>query len=356
MTPILLFSLVMTLIVSLAVGFSVYPLIIKISYKKKFFKASNKRTVHGKFVSTFGGIGIVFGFIMGAILGSIALKNVIDVNEVYGLIFPVLLVFMLGIWDDLAALKSYEKLLLQSISAIAMMGLLDLAIIDLNGLFGIHELPQALGYGLTFLIIVGLVNAVNLLDGIDGYAGSYLVLLSAFMLLQGYMLDHPFLMILAIATLGALLPFLYYNMYHKRKLFMGDSGSLVLGLIAGYFVLENFHLQNEVSFNFNHPIVLLLSLAALPLIDTLRVVVVRLSKGLGPFSPDKNHIHHRYLAMGLTHNQTTFIVMELTVALWLFTYWLDFLPLHYHFLATLAVALGLYLGPILVYRLKKSYF
>ena len=358
MTPtvILMLSILLTLGVSVVVGLSVYPLIIKISFKKKIFKASNKRTVHGKFVSTFGGIGIAFGFIMGASLGAVALKEVIDMNQIYGLVFPVLMVFMLGIWDDLTELRALEKLLMQILCGVTMMWLLDLNVVGFGGVFGIEALPQIWRYGVTLFVIVALINAVNLLDGIDGFAGSYVVLLAGYMLLQGFVLEKPSLMILSVAAIGALLPFLYYNMFHKRKLFMGDSGSLVLGLITAYFVLDVYHIEMTQDSTFvAQPVVVLFALVALPLIDTTRVIMVRLFKGLGPFSPDKNHIHHQYLAMGLTHNQTTFIVMELTLALWLFTFWLSFLPLHWHLVATVLLAFGLYIGPILVYRIKKMY-
>ena len=137
---------------------------------------------------------------------------------------------------------------------------------------------------------------------------------------------------------------------------MGDSGSMVLGLLTAFYALSFVHEVQQSPSEITHPYSWLLALTALPLLDLLRVIVIRWSQGRPIFSPDKNHLHHAYLNMGLSHNQTTFIVMELTLSLWLFVYWFEFLPQGWHMLVVALLMLGIYLGPIFFYKLKQKFF
>jgi len=277
-------------------------------------------------------------------------------TKLYGLIFPLMIVFILGVWDDLQNLKAHEKLLLQGLAAVTLLLFHPITVTDLGGFLGINEIPIWLGHFLSFMAILTLINAVNLLDGIDGFAGLYVVLLSIFMAVTGYLMQVPYLQIIGLATVGVLTTFLYYNMFHRRKLFMGDSGSLMLGLLTAFYVLsfiKEVQVQSEV---FSHPLIWSNALVALPIVDLLRVIVIRFIAGRSIFSADKNHIHHAYLNMGLTHNQTTFIVMQLTLSLWLFVYYFEFLAPIWHFWITWVLIASLYLGPILLHRAKEKFF
>lgn len=349
-------ALIITPIIAGLIGAGVFPVIIKISYQRKFFKKSNARTVHGKFVSTLGGIGIFMGLLMGCSLAAFVAQDLALMTKLYGVIFPLMIVFILGVWDDLEHLKFFEKIFVQSLAAVILLWLHPIVITDLGGLLGLGLIPYWLGYLGSFLVIFTLINAVNLLDGIDGFAGLYAGLLSFFMVLGGYILGVFYLQILGLATMGVLSPFLYYNMYHRRKLFMGDSGSMVLGLLTAFYALSFVHEVQQNPSEIMHPYSWLLALTALPLLDLLRVIVIRWSQGRPIFSPDKNHLHHAYLNMGLSHNQTTFIVMELTLSLWLFVYWFEFLPQGWHMLVVALLMMGIYLGPIWFYKLKHKYF
>ena len=131
---------------------------------------------------------------------------------------------------------------------------------------------------------------------------------------------------------------------------------MVLGLLTAFYVLSFLHELQQAPSELSHPYSWLLALSALPLLDLIRVIVIRLFQGRPIFSPDKNHIHHAYLNMGLSHNQTTFIVMELTLSLWLLVYWFEFLPQGWHMLVVALLMLGIYLGPILFYKLKQKFF
>ena len=348
-------ALILSPLIAGLMGAAVFPLIIKFSFKKKFFKENNARTVHGKYVSTLGGIGIFLGLMMGMMVAAMATQNLNLILVFVALFFSLMIVFILGVWDDLQTLKANEKLLLQSLAALSLIYLHPLVITDLGGFLGINEIPYWIGFLLSFLIVLTLVNAVNLLDGIDGFAGLYVVLLSLFSAVMGYFLNADYLQIIGLTTVGILSPFLYYNMYHRRKLFMGDSGSLVLGLLTSYFVLsiyQELQLQPTV---LSHSVNWSLALVALPMVDLIRVITIRLSQNRPIFSADKNHIHHAYLNMGLTHNQTTFVVMQLTLSLWLLVYWFEFLDPFWHTIVTVGLMFGLYLGPIVIQRLNEKF-
>ena len=349
-------ALIITPLIAGFIGAGVFPLIIKLSFKRKFFKASNSRTTHGKYVSTLGGIGIFLGLLMGLSAASFIIQDLSLMTKLYGLIFPLMIVFILGVWDDLQNLKAHEKLLFQGLAALTLLLFHPITVTDLGGFLGIYEIPIWLGHFLSFMAILTLINAVNLLDGIDGFAGLYVFLLSIFRAVTGYLMQVPYLQIIGLATVGVLSPFLYYNMFHRRKLFMGDSGSLVLGLLTAFYVLsfiKEVRVQSDV---FSNPLIWSYALVALPIVDLMRVILLRFLAGRPIFSADKNHIHHAYLNMGLTHNQTTLIVMQLTLSLWLFVYWFEFLEPFWHFWITWVLIASLYLGPILLHRAKGKFF
>ena len=348
-------ALIIVPLVAGLVGAAVFPLIIKLSYKKKFFKKNNSRTVHGKYVSTLGGIGIFMGLLMGMASGALVTQDLNLILVCVALAFPLMIVFILGVWDDLQSLKANEKLILQSVAALALVYLHPLVITNFGDFLGLYEIPYWIGFILSFLVVLTMINAVNLLDGIDGFAGLYVMLLALFISVVSYLLNIYYLQVIGLAVVGVLAPFLYFNMYHRRKLFMGDSGSLLLGLLASYFVLSIYHeLQLQPSI-LKHPVNWSFALVALPMVDLFRVIVIRLSQNRPIFSADKNHIHHAYLNMGLTHNQTTFVVMQLTVSLWLLVYWFEFLDGFWHGIVTFILMIGLYLGPIFVQRLKETF-
>ena len=348
-------ALIIEPLVAGLIGAAVFPLIIKLSFKKKFFKKNNSRTVHGKYVSTLGGVGIFMGLFMGMASAFLITKDLSLILVGVALVFPLMIIFILGVWDDLQSLKANEKLLLQSVAALALVYLHPIVITNFGGFLGFYEIPYWIGFALSFLIVLTMINAVNLLDGIDGFAALYVLLLALFIIVVSYLLNVYYLQVIGLSVAGVLVPFLYYNMYHRRKLFMGDSGSLVLGLLASYFVLSFYHELQLQPTILKHPVNWSFVLVALPMLDLLRVIVIRLSQNQPIFSADKNHIHHAYLNMGLTHNQTTFIVMQLTLSLWLLVYWFEFLDPFWHSIVTILLVVGLYLGPIFIYRLKGKF-
>jgi UDP-N-acetylmuramyl pentapeptide phosphotransferase/UDP-N-acetylglucosamine-1-phosphate transferase len=173
---------------------------------------------------------------------------------------------------------------------------------NLNGIFGVHELPVTAQYTLTILIIAGITNAFNLIDGIDGLAGGLgfmsLVIIGLFLTLSG----DANIALIAFALAGGLLGFLYYN-FNPARIFMGDTGSLVLGFVIAVLTVRLIQFNTAGSFKLiQHAPVFGLSLVMIPVFDTLRVFAARIWRGRSPFDPDKTHIHHLLTNNGWSHN------------------------------------------------------
>ncbi len=198
------------------------------------------------------------------------------------------------------------------------MSIAELWINDLYGLFGIYAIPKWIGIPFTILTIVFITNAINLIDGIDGLASG---LSSVALLVFGLLFIEKGLWMysmLAFSTLGVLVPFFYYNVFgnaeRARKIFMGDTGSLTLGYILSFLAIKYSQNDPEVISNTKDTFLIAFSTLIIPAFDVIRVVMVRLRNGKSPFEPDKNHIHHKFLAMGFTPRKAMIIIILISCA------------------------------------------
>lgn len=194
----------------------------------------------------------------------------------------------------------------------------ELWINDLYGLLGIYAIPNWIGIPFTILTIVFITNAINLIDGIDGLASG---LSSVALLVFGLLFIEKGLWMysmLAFSTLGVLVPFFYYNVFgnaeRARKIFMGDTGSLTLGYILSFLAIKYSQNNPEVISNTKGTFLIAFSTLIIPAFDVIRVVMVRLRNGKSPFEPDKNHIHHKFLAMGFTPRKAMIIIILISCA------------------------------------------
>lgn len=254
-----------------------------------------------------GGIAIFFGFF----ISTLVWLDLQSLGHIRFILVALFIIFFIGVRDDLVPLRPYLKLCGQIMSASLLVLLFDLRIESFYGLFGNWEFPKVLSYVLTVFTIIVITNSFNLIDGLDGLAGSIasisLLVFGVWFFLVG---DHIFGM-LAFSMLGGLLAFLIFN-WEPSEVFMGDTGALVIGMLLAVMVIHflsvNYHLPEDHSFKFNAPIATGACFVMIPLVDTLRIVILRLSKGLSPFRPDKSHIHHAIMRLGKTHSQTTKIL------------------------------------------------
>lgn len=272
------------------------PPIIQLINKYKLYDIPDARKEHKAPIPTMGGIAIMAGMMTALFLW-------FPFSYSIGLIaffFSIAVLFAMGIMDDLKDLSAKYKFIVQACLAI-LIALSGIRITSLEGLFGIHELPVSAQYTFTFLAIVGITNAFNLIDGIDGLAGGLgfmsLVTLGLFLTVSG----DASTALVAFALAGGILAFMYFNL-NPARIFMGDTGSLVLGFVVAVLCIRLMQI-NSVSPNpvLPHAPVFVLGIVLIPVFDTLRVFTTRIWKGNSPFVADKTHIHHLLTNQGFSH-------------------------------------------------------
>lgn len=303
----------MAFIVSAVLAMIVIPRLLVIAKEHSLYDVHDKRKTHVGAVPRIGGVSFVPGILLSMML-TFSMFFIYADSHTSQTLYPtipyfflficgLLLLYLGGIKDDLVGMEYHYKFMIQVIASVFVV-CSGLQINNLFGLFGIYELSPWIGMPLTVLALVFIINAMNLIDGMDGLAsGISIFALSIYGML---FLTHGLWVyaVLAYSTVGVLAPFFYYNVFgqaqHGSKLFMGDSGSLTLGLILGYLAIR--YLSVEQGFyNVEHStLVVALSPLLLPALDVLRVILYRARHGKGLFEADRSHIYHKLLDMGLS--------------------------------------------------------
>lgn len=273
------------------------PPLIRIIYRFKLFDVPDRRKEHVAPIPTMGGIASVTGMAIGCILWFQFSQSIFTVS----FFFSIAVLLAIGIMDDLKNLSARYKFAVQ-IAVALLIAFSGIRITSFGGLFGINELSISAQYTFTVLAVVGITNAFNLIDGIDGLAGGLgfmsLLTLGIFLTLSGDANNA----VTAFALGGGLLGFLYYN-FNPAKIFMGDTGSLVLGFVVAVLCIKLIQLNTGVQQPIlPHVPIFALSVVMIPVFDTLRVFALRIWRGRSPFSPDKNHIHHLLTNNGWNHS------------------------------------------------------
>lgn len=312
-----------TFFISMGCGFVAIPLIVKFCKKKELYDHPDQRKVHKCSVPRLGGICFIPSMLISSvIMVSVFNQNVVN-NEITISLWSVyffvslMLVYGVGLIDDIVSLRPLTKLVVQVIAA-SLLPAASLYINNMYGFLGIHEIPYWVGAPLTVLVIVFIDNAMNLIDGIDGLsAGLSLIALAGFLFCfarEGVVTYS----ILIAGLMGVLVSFLYFNLFgdrHKRglKIFMGDSGSLTLGFILG-FLFVKFSMFNPSVMPFRKDSLMLsCTLLAIPILDVCRIVIVRMLHRKPLFGADKNHIHHKLMRAGLSQHQALATVLLLAL-------------------------------------------
>lgn len=262
------------------------------------------RKVHSNATPRLGGIAIFFAIIL-----TVFLFCEMD-RQIRGFLAGAVIIFITGLYDDLADIQPYKKLIGQFLAALAAVMIGDMSLFDVGDLFGTGEIRLGVwAVPFTVLAIVGVTNAVNLLDGLDGLAGGVSGIAAMAIGILAYATDNWHLLCLTIAMTGALLGFLKDNTYPAR-VFMGDSGSLLLGYCLAIFSIMLCNASNNAVAKVT-PLIIL----AIPIVDTIVVMIIRLKNGRPLFAPDKSHIHHHLLSIGFNHKGTVIVIYCLSYLL-----------------------------------------
>lgn len=293
----------------------IIPQILLIAFRKRLFDPQNERKLHRDAVPRLGGIAftpiLIFSVILllgiNLLLGKndIAISGQEHITELAFGLCATFLLYLTGITDDLIGVRYRTKFIVQIMSG-TMLAFSGLWINNLHGLFGLYSLPPFAGYLLTVIVVVFIINAINLIDGIDGLASG---LSGMALLYYGLLFMHREIYIyaiLAFTMLGVIIPFFCYNVFGNskrgRKLFMGDTGALTIGVILCILSIKACMTSTSDNAHIN-PFAAAYAPLIIPCFDVLRVFLHRIRAGRPPFIPDKNHIHHKLLNAGMSQRQ-----------------------------------------------------
>ncbi len=294
---------VLTVVVSFLIALLSVPVIIRIAREKKLYDEPDARKLHTRPIASLGGVGIFIAFTLSALF-FISMK---EAPEFQAIMAASIVVFFLGLKDDILIISASKKLLGQIAAAAIIIHIAHIRIDSMHGMFNIYQLPELVSILLTYTAIIVITNAFNLIDGVDGLAGSLGVLTTVCFGIYFFQASMPAYAMMAFAMSGSLVAFLIYNR-HPAKIFMGDSGSLLVGLINSVLVIKFITVadSNAGTFPIQSSVAIGFSILFVPLFDTLRVFSMRMLKGRSPFSPDRNHVHHLLVDKGFNHTQVTF--------------------------------------------------
>ena len=305
------------LITAFVVTLITIPPIISLIKKHQLYDIPDARKEHTIPVPTMGGIAIIAGMMAALFLWFPFYNQAAQIC----FFFSIAVLFGLGIMDDLKDLSAKYKFIIQ-FGLAAMIALSGIRITSFDGLFGIQELPLTAQYTFTILAIAGITNAFNLIDGIDGLAGGLgfmsLVILGIFLTMSGDVNTA----LIAFALAGGMLAFLYFN-FNPARIFMGDTGSLVLGFVISVLCIRLMQVSAAaINPVLPHAPVFVLGVVLIPVFDTLRVFAVRIWKGKSPFVADKTHIHHLLTSAGFNHAFATRLICFVHGFILIETWWL----------------------------------
>lgn len=353
MNQLLAYTPIAAFITAFFITYFSIPAIIRLSLVKKLYDLPDDRKKHGKRISPLGGIAIFGGLIISFVFFTAHLGNT-TLNSVLVALFVL---FITGVKDDLYPLVPYKKLLGQLISVAIIIFQGDIRLEQMYGLFGVYELPYLVSVSITLFFFLAIINSFNFIDGINGLSSSIGIVASLVYSLWFYYLNEPLFLTLALCIAGSQLAFLRYN-FIDAKIFMGDSGSMILGFFASlltiYFLQAN-EKTDETLLKHIDAMVFSLAVLIIPILDTLRVVFIRVFiLRRSPFSADRNHIHHVLLDIGLNHISATLVLVGGNVFFIAFTFYMnDFLRAKYLLILILLLAIGLSQIPFLIKRNQK---
>ncbi len=291
-------------ITSFVIAFLIVPVIIKYSLAKNLVDIPGRRKIHKKVTPSMGGIAIFIGFF----ISSLIWLDIQGLGYIKFILVALFVIFFIGVRDDLVPLRAMVKLVGQLMAASLLIFLFDLRIKTFYGLFGVHELPDIVSYIITYFTIIVITNSFNLIDGLDGLAGTIAIVALLAFGIWFYLVDDQIFSILSFSMLGGIFAFLIFN-WEPSEVFMGDTGALVIGMmlaiLAIHFINVNYSLPAMTPYKFNGSVGTAACIIIIPLVDTLRIVILRISKGQSPFAPDKSHVHHAIMRLGMSHSQTT---------------------------------------------------
>jgi UDP-GlcNAc:undecaprenyl-phosphate/decaprenyl-phosphate GlcNAc-1-phosphate transferase len=339
------------LLMSFVISYIAIPLVHYTAWVNGLFAGLNGRTSHTHPIPLFGGVAIFVAFILSIItLGA----SFFDARFVYALA-GMMIMFIAGIKDDLTISKPKKKLMGQLLAIFYISVFADIRITNLHDFLNIGDIPYALSIPLTIFVMIVITNGFNLIDGIDGLASGIGILISVILGIWFYITGNVLYTIMCSALAGGSIAFFYFNVFsNKRKLFLGDGGSLIIGLILGMMVVRFIQLEPEASgvAVVGSTPAFAIGLFVIPLFDTLRVFTIRIAQGKSPFLADRQHIHHYLIDLGFNHFQSTAILLSVNLATVIFCYLFQDIGTFY--MTCLLLGFSILFSQMLVIKVRKK--
>ena len=286
---------------SFIVTFLAIPSIIQVAKEKKLFDEPDERKVHKIRIPTLGGFGVFAGFIL-----SLLLMASNGNGELKYFVAAAMILFFLGIKDDILIISPTKKMIGQFIAAGILVQLGGLQITNMQGFMGVFQLPLFVSIPFTMLTIVFIINSFNLIDGVDGLVGAIGLFTSLFFGCYFLFAGQSFYSIMGFSMAGSLLAFLFFN-FSPAQIFIGDTGSLLIGIVNSMMAVKfiDFASNKESALPLASTPALAIAILIIPIFDTIRVFALRILNKRSPFSPDRNHVHHFLLDLGFSHRKVT---------------------------------------------------
>lgn len=347
--------------IAIIASFLLHPQVVKVAKLKGITDNPGHRKLQRQPVPVLGGLVVFCAIIVG-----IGLTTSFIAYTGFLLFIALMLVMLTtGTLDDIIELTPATRFLIEALVALALIVLGGIEIDNFHGLWGINQISQYIAVPLTVVAVVGIINAINLMDGVDGLSSGYGFMACVLFSWYFFTENDAAMTSLALAGAGALIPFFIYNVFgHKQKMFIGDGGTLLMGLILSIFVLKMLTYSiTPIDAAPIHPtpdvagvrpahfglVPFTLAILSMPVCDTLRVMIMRIMRGQSPFTPDKTHLHHAFIGVGLTHLQASLSILALNafiILLWNVLYLMG-ASINAQFYAvvgtTVALNLGIYL-------------
>lgn len=319
-----MYDIIPSFITAFVISFFAIPSIIKIAVAKNLYDEPDERRSHTESTPSLGGIGIFAGLIF-SITYWIPFDTCDNPQHEYikYVLCAYIIIFLIGAKDDIIPLTPFKKFFGQLLAAFILVYNAKIQLSSLYGIFGINDIPEWVSIPLSIFTIVVIINAFNLIDGINALAGTIGIITCLAFGTWFYFHGRLDLAVLAAANVGAVMAFLYYNVTPAR-IFMGDTGSLIVGLTASILsisFIENNKVWHEQWFIESVPAVAV-GILIVPLFDTLRVFILRAMRGKSPFNPDRTHVHHLLIDIGFSHIQATSVLALVNVIFILLAYFL----------------------------------
>lgn len=298
-----MYDIILSFITAFGLTFFAIPPIIRVAMAKHLYDEPDERKSHSTNIPTLGGIGIFAGVIF-----SIILWTPFDVfGDLQYILCAFIILFLIGAKDDIDPVSPYKKLAGQLLASFILVFKANVKLTSLYGIFGVYDIPAFPAIALSMFTILVIVNAFNLIDGINGLSGSIGALIALSLGTWFFLVDETALAIVAFALAGSVIAFLKYNVTPAR-IFMGDTGALIVGVICAILAIKFIEIHRELAdspYAFTSVPAVAIGFLVLPLFDTLRVFIVRVTRGKSPLHPDRSHIHHMLIDTGLSHMQAT---------------------------------------------------